>query len=159
MGGAGDTGGACVNSDPGEPNNEDELHAYKLAAIDCSDGNGGNIYGVLADGSDVDWFEYTGNKSLSCIVDGYGSIVEGAGNLRLCQYFECLSGVTEVTCPVGSIADVSPNGRDGCCGTSDFDVTDLNCKGALENNINVFIRVDDPSDQAMCLSYTIAYHY
>lgn len=163
-GGAGGTGGQggapCVNTDPGEPNDSEDT-AYSFGDTGCSDSDPGMIYGILDGPDDVDWFTYVGMDDTTCLVNPtQGVTVVGAGSARLCAYFECTggSGTDPGTCPSGTIADTSPDGRPGCCGHGDFTV-DLNCTGTIDDSSAVYLRVDDPTHQAVCLAYTVSFHY
>jgi hypothetical protein len=152
-------GGGCVDIGLGEPNeSETTAWALKMSSIDDCDDSGDSITGVIAPG-DTDWFYYEGDDKTFCVVDPTRSLSQSQSGLRLCKYFECLNGNTEVDCPGGTTAETSGEGRPGCCGTSGFDV-DLNCAGSLDEHAYVYIRLDQPGgDASTCNEYTLDYHY
>jgi hypothetical protein len=162
-GGSAGAGGAtsCVDIALGEPN-ESETTAYRLkaAAIDDCDGSGDTINGVIAGFQDVDWYFYEGDDGIGCSVDPTRSLTQSESGLRICKYFECISGDTEVDdCPSGTTPALSPENRPGCCGTSGFDVG-LNCGGTLDEHAYVYIRIDQPGGNlATCNGYSLDYHY
>lgn len=157
--GGGQGGGEpCDNTDPGEPNNT-EATAYSFGKLGCSDSPPGNIYGVLAGVADVDWFVYDGQDEISCQVNPTVGVAVKTGIARVCAYFACVSGSTELgNCPVGTSTDMSPDGRRGCCGTTDFTVS-LNCTGTINDESLVYLRVDDPTHASVCAPYTVVFHY
>ena len=61
----------------------------------------GRFVGGFAGGDDVDWYRYKASDS-TCYVDPTRDI-SAAGSLRICKFFQCISGNTEVTCPDGTI--------------------------------------------------------
>jgi hypothetical protein len=144
-------GGACVDDGP-EPN-ETEATATDLGLIsDCNADV--TLDGVLA-GADVDWYKYSGSDDfgISCSVDPYRSIMAD-GQVRICKFFEC-DGLS-VTCPMGSTVEVSPDGRDGCCGLNNLDIS-INCSG-ISDDATVYIRLDKPP-AFQCVDYAMSYHY
>lgn len=157
MGGEG--GGDCVDIGLGEPN-ESEGSAFPLKGnpIEDCDGDGGMISGVIAPG-DTDWFTYQGDDVIGCSVDPTRSFTNGGG-LRLCKFIRCVDSgaTTEFTCPGGTTEATSPEGRDGCCSASGFTIDDVNCTGTLDEDTEVFIRVDRPTGTG-CTSYSVSYHY
>lgn len=144
--------------------NESETTAYKVKAeaIDDCDGSGDLVEGVLAGANDVDWFYYTGDDSSFCVVDPSRALTQSEDGLRLCKFVRCTdsSATTEFSCPSGTTPETSPEGRDGCCGSSAFDIGDLNCTGSLDESAEVYIRIDQPdATSATCNGYTLTYHY
>jgi len=158
-GGAGGQGGSCVDIGLGEPNEGEEV-AFALSGepIEDCDGDGGMITGVIGPG-DTDWFTYVGNDTLGCVVDATRSFSSDAP-LRLCKFVRCVDNgaTTSFSCPGGTVSATSPGGRDGCCGTSGFDIDDINCSGTLDEDAEVLIRVDRESGTG-CTSYSLSYHY
>ncbi len=161
--GSGGAGGGldCPNTGLGEPN-ESEVSAFRLKvdAIDDCDGSGDSVSGVIAGPDDVDWFYYEGDDGIGCIVDPTRAVVQSVSGLRLCVFIECLSGTAEFSCPAPSTSATSPEGRPGCCHSADFDITDLNCTGSLDEHAFVYIRLDQPGGAwDTCNAYTLDYHY
>lgn len=158
-GGAGGEGGACVDIGLGEPN-EAEGSAYALSGdpIEDCDGDGGSITGVIGPG-DSDWFTYIGDDTLGCVVDAQRSFSSDAP-LRICKFIRCIDSgaTTSFSCPSGTISATSPGGRDGCCGSSGFEIDDVDCSGTLDEDTEVFIRIDRESGPG-CTSYSLSYHY
>jgi hypothetical protein len=158
--GDGGAGPGCVDNGIGEPN-ESEATAYPLVsgAIEDCDGDGSTFAGTLAPG-DVDWITYEGSDVFGCVVDPTRAISQSQSGMRMCKFFQCISGDTEVTCPSGTTSATSPGGRAGCCGTMGFGVSGLNCTGTSSDDTDVYIRLDMPNGNAStCNDYTLAYHY
>lgn len=161
--GGGAVGGGCVEVGLGEPN-EKESTAFELAQdpIDDCDGSGDHVRGVIAGADDVDWFVYSGNDALwpVCIVNPTRDFDASEPDLRLCVFFQCLSGDVEIDCPGGTTPSTSPAARPGCCSNDGFEVTGLNCGGTFDEDVYVFIRVDQPgASAATCSEYLVTYHY
>lgn len=150
-------GASCVDTGLGEPDNDSEASAHRVTGS-CEDDKVGKIYGVLDGPGDVDWYVYTGEDKLNCKVNPTHGIEADAGKLRVCVFAECIEADVEVSCPAGAQPEASPGGRSGCCATSTFELG-LNCKGTTADDANLFIRVDDPTGEATCPSYTVSYHY
>jgi hypothetical protein len=150
------TGGSCV--DPGTEPNETEAKATFLDNITDCDGSGGQVDGVLSGPNDVDWYRHKASDTLGCSVDPTRSI-SAVGSIRLCKFFECLSDAPSFSCPQGTVAATSPDGRPGCCGLEGFSV-DFCCGSCAfgSDDAQVYIRIDNP-DQVACLPYQLAYHY
>lgn len=162
-GGAG--GQNCADFGVGEPNeSENTAHELTMAPIGDCDGEGGDISGTIAPG-DVDWFTYEGDDSLTCQVDPTRTFASG-GDLRLCKFAECVGALanTVVNCPSGTSAEVSPQGRPGCCANEGFTLSgdllgnDVNCTGTSDEHIFIYVRID-ASAADTCDDYTLAYHY
>lgn len=153
------SGATCVNSDPGEPN-DSEGAAYDFGTIGCDDDDPGMIYGVLAGPDDEDWYTYIGLDENSCLVNPTHGLTVLAGTARVCAFFACTGGSgTDVGgCPSGTTDAKSPAGRPGCCGSGEFTV-DLNCTGTIDDEAAVYLRVDDPTHQAVCTEYAVSFHY
>lgn len=151
-------GGAdCVDTGLGEPDNGTEATAHRITGS-CKDGDVGKVYGVLDGPDDVDWFVYTGQDKYNCKVNPTHGVEADAGQLRLCVFAECIEAEVEVSCPTEAQPEVSPAGRQGCCASKTFELG-LNCKGTTADDANIYIRVDDPTGEAICPSYTVSYHY
>lgn len=155
QGGAGGAGGdACEGTEPGEPNNDAEATATYVGLISDDDDDASSFSGVLADGSDVDWYTYSGVDTLGYTVDPTRSF--SAGQFRVCKFAECINAApTTVTCNDGSSSATSPAGRKGCCYTSAFSI-DVDCEGE-DDDTKIYVRVDQAT--SACASYTISYHY
>ncbi|MEM6788062.1 MAG: hypothetical protein AAF715_11145 [Myxococcota bacterium] len=156
--GSGGAGG-CVDNGVGEPN-ESEGTAWPLSGVpieDC-DGDGGMVSGTLGPG-DFDWFTYEGDDVFMCVVDPTRSFTS-SGPLRLCKFVACTdpNATTTFTCPSGTVDAQSAGGRAGCCGMAGFEIDDLDCTGTLDENAEVWVRIDRPSGTG-CDSYTLSYHY
>lgn len=147
--------GSCGN-DTNEDNN-DEASATVLAPAEDCDARGGMAAGVLDGDDDVDWFRYDGDDTAGCVVDPERTLAAN-GTLRLCKFVECQGNLadTEITCPEGVTQSISPDGRPGCCSDDGFAFDDIDCPG-IDDDAAVYLRVDQPG--AMCVAYTIAYHY
>jgi hypothetical protein len=162
VGGAGGGGPpACLDLGIGEPNeSEDTAFPLKASAISDCDGDGGTVSGTIAGAADIDWFSYEGDDKIGCVVDPTRSFSQSESGLRLCKFIECFNGNTEFSCPGGTTAATSPGGRKGCCGTTGFKISNLNCTGTLDEHARVFIRVDQPgATAATCNVYSLSYHY
>lgn len=162
-GGGGPVGGGCPDTYLGEPN-ETESTAYWLSAdpIDDCDGSGDHVSGVLSGADDVDWFVYPGNDALwpVCIVNPTRELDASEADLRLCVFFQCLAGETQLSCPGGTTAVTSPEARPGCCSNDGFEVNSIGCGGTFDDDTYVFIRVDQPgATAATCSEYVVTYHY
>jgi hypothetical protein len=157
--GGGGSGGAptCANVDS-EPNGNASSAVPLGTLLDCD--AAAVVYGTVAGSSDADVFRFTGYDDY-CWAEPSVSLTEGASNARLCMFFQCLAGETEVTCPVGTTAAQSPEGQAGCCGgAGGFTVTTLNCTGTISEDVNVYVRVDEPNAPAgSCHDYTLTYEY
>jgi hypothetical protein len=160
-GGGHGAGASCEEPGFGEPN-ETEATAYELAPdpIDDCDGNGGQFSGAIVGANDVDWFAYRGNDSW-CVVNPSRELDPPDHGVRVCAFFACVSSDTELDgCPAGADEATSPDGRPGCCNSSGFTVSDINCPGTIDDDAFVYIRIDVPSaDPSTCAHYTVDYHY
>jgi hypothetical protein len=160
-GGGGD-GDDCVADDA----NDAESSPVVLPDLEDRDPSPNpEIEGTLFDSSDTDWYRYTGTDLTWGIVDPELAF-PGDQGLRVCSYFECFLGETQVSCPAGTVSDKSPSGRSGCCsaeGTGSFLVKSLSCPSADvdDDSMHVFIRIDGagPSEPTACVPYTIRYHF
>ena len=156
-GGATSGGGTqCV--DDGEPGDGSESGAIDLGSVNDCDWNGGSVVGTLSGPSDVDWFYYSGDDVAGCTVDPQRIVSSSA---RLCAFFECASGSTEVACPDGTAPETSPEGRPGCCGQNtgqSFQIGDLNCAWTVDDDVFVYLRIDNP-DGLECVDYGVEFHY
>ena len=116
---------------------------------------------------------YTGLDKISGIVDPFRDRLADM-NLRVCAYYYCLNGQTEIgggteiggvdpiQCPSGTVPATNVLGDLGCCsepGTVQFKVN-LNCKGTIDDSAEVYMRVDGPNvGPNDCIGYSLAYHY
>jgi hypothetical protein len=123
-----------------EPDNDSESTAPFLGVYD--DCEYGPWLIVDLPPGDVDWYSYRGLDSF-CRVNPWVKW-QPYGNLdEVCMFFEC-DGV-EVTCPVGTTTEISPEGRPGCCGALSFEA-EINCAG-LSDDALVYVRLANPSDE------------
>jgi hypothetical protein len=155
-GGSGDGGGGappCNDPGPGEPN-DTEATAMFLGLITDDDSDGSSFAGTLAGPADVDWYTYSGVDTFGYEVDLSRTFT--SGQFRVCQFAQCLTGTTSLTCPSGTTPQSSPAGRPGCCDNASFIITDIDCAG-VDEDTTVFIRIDQPV--SACVPYSIVYHY
>lgn len=147
---------AC-DVDPLEPN-DDESMPTLLGEISDDDDDGGSVFGTLDGPDDVDWYRYTGDDDILSNVDP-ARFVKATGGVRLCKFAECEGGVsdTDFECPAETDAATSPLGRPGCCAPAGIALGDANCTGVLEDNMQVFMRVDQA--QGACTAYELIYHF
>jgi len=147
---------AC-DTDLLEPNDEEAMPTL-LGEISDDDDDGGSIFGTLDGPDDVDWYRYTGDDDILSNVDP-ARFVKATGGLRLCKFAECEGGIedTDFECPAETEAATSPLGRPGCCAPAGVVLGDANCTGVLEDNMQVFMRVDQAEDA--CTAYELIYHY
>jgi hypothetical protein len=150
----------CV--DGGVEPNDSEAAAHPLSAtpiIDCNYA-GDSVSGTISGSGDADWYKYSGDDTLLCVVDPSRSITATNAGLRVCKFVECEVGPTQVnSCPANATAETSPDGRAGCCAGADFDMTDFDCPDVTDDNVTVYIRIDQPGAVATtCNDYTLAYH-
>ncbi len=78
--------------------------------------------------------------------------------LRFCMFLDCLEDgplQTEVSCPGGTDAETSPEGRKGCCSDAGFELKDYNCPGG-DDSLLIFLRLDKPLVDA-CVDYSVSY--
>lgn len=140
--------------DPNEAN-DTLATATSLSATPVGDANGdGGSFTGAAFGADLDWFTYEGSDKLGAIVDPTVGVTSGA--VEVCMFMACLEGPIQYSCPTGT-TDLNDSGVGGCCNTTGFTVTGLNCDG-LSDDANIYIRVK-PSAVDVCESYSMTYHY
>lgn len=147
----------CPGSEA-EPNNSIPS-AVPLKEIDDCDGSGGSFKGVVAGGSDPDFFHYKGNDSFGCVVDATAS-TKSAG-VRLCVFVSCASGTTELkSCKKGT-KETSPGGVLGCCTSGPGEVqVEHGCPlVGTSDSADVYMRVDAPGSGSMCTAYDVSYHF
>lgn len=144
------SGTPCVDDGP-EPNNS-EATATDLGELgDCV--GEATVGGVLA-GNDVDWYTYFGTNGV-CFAEPFRSIVAD-GTVRICKFVECPD--LELECPEGTTAETSPAGREGCCATTEFELS-YDCSGfGGDEDADIFIRLDKPP-AFDCVKYTLTYYY
>lgn len=137
---------ACdMNDDP-----DYEGTAIDLGNIDDCDSSTLSLPGVLGAINDVDYFQFTGTDTISCMTNPSIEVISSSP-VRSCIYFECSAGSTSVTCPMGSTNDTSPSGKLGCCAQDGaLTVDSLDCQG-LDDSALVVIRID--SAPQACSSY------
>lgn len=140
-----------------EPN-DDEAMPTLLGEINDNDGNGSSIFGTLDGPDDVDWYRYTGDDDITGNVDP-ARFVDANAIVRLCKFAECENGLehTEFDCPPETEVATSPLGRPGCCAAQGVALGDANCTGVLEDNMDVYMRVDQGG--AACVDYELIYHF
>ncbi|MBV1859603.1 MAG: hypothetical protein KUG77_14410 [Nannocystaceae bacterium] len=140
-----------------EPNDEESMPTL-LGEISDDNDDGGSIFGTLDGPGDVDWYRYTGDDDILSNVDP-ARFVKATGGLRLCKFAECEGGIedTAFECPAETDAETSPLGRPGCCAPAGVVLGDANCSGVLEDNMQVFMRVDQAQDA--CTAYELIYHF
>jgi hypothetical protein len=157
--------GACAGApciDIGSEPSNSEANAASLASQPISDcnGTGGIVNGTINGSSDVDWYTYAASDELGCVVDPTRTLTSISGGVRLCKYAECYMGATNVTCPIGTTQETSPDGRSGCCANFGFQFDDLDCADTFSDDAFIYIRVDQPAAQAnTCNHYAIDFHY
>lgn len=148
----------CNPKDVEEPNNSEQT-ATQLPNITDEDGAGDWIESILAGDKDEDWFMYKGTDVAFAYVDPTGELYAEM-KIRLCVFVECVAGETLPFECSNSIDAVSPEGRMGCCSTSEdaFVSIDLYCDNDGDDNAYVYMRVDRGyADE--CVPYDIFYHY
>lgn len=63
-----------------------------------------------------------------------------------------------MSCPQGSTAAISPDGRDGCCVTGgSLELNSFSCVQDPDSDADVFVRLDQASQT--CQDYTLSVHY
>jgi len=158
MGGTGGTGGSggtasCDDVDS-EPNGSETAVVPLGTLTDCN--GAANVGGTLDGPGDADWYRFTGYDDY-CWAEPSVTVAPDA---RVCLFVECLSGETQVTCPTGATADTSPEGRPGCCMTGALSVSDFNCTGTINDDVEVYVRVENPEAAVgSCEEYSLTYEY
>jgi hypothetical protein len=150
----------CYDVGQGEPNDSEgtALNLTGQPITDC-DYTGGAVNGTIDSPSDEDWYYYAATDELACFVNPERSLTTTNGGVQLCKYFECYQGPTQVNCPIGTTADTSPDGRDGCCATYGFNV-DIDCTDTSSDDAWVYLRVSAPGAPSnVCTHYAVDYHY
>lgn len=158
--GSGGAGGManCMDNGPGEPNNDNEASAFNLGLVDDDDDAGGMLSGTISPG-DEDWYTYQGDDTFPGVVDPTREF-SSSETLRICKYMQCPDNDENFDCPGGTIDDTSPDGRKGCCGTTGFEIDFICGSSSLnDDSADVWMRVDDPTGQVECATYTLAYHF
>jgi hypothetical protein len=154
----GDTTTGNVCEDPGPEPNEEEPDAADLPDQDC-DADPSTLSGVLDGAADVDWHHYLGIFGFMCgDQDPEPEFqVTASDNVRVCAYFDCLMGQAMTDCGNGSMPEMSPEGRPGCCNDGDLTVA-LNCSMSPDESADVYVRVDQAPEGA-CVEYSVDYNY
>ncbi len=151
------TGMGCQDGGPGEPN-DSEAAAHDLGTIGDCDDEGGSVSGVLDGTTDPDWYKYQGTDGTGCSVDPSRAITS-SHPIRVCKFIQCDDNEeNDFDCPGGTQAVDSPDGRPGCCSTSEFNFG-LTCGSSSLNsdNATVYVRIDTTANE--CVTYTLSYHY
>jgi hypothetical protein len=151
------TGSGCQDGGPGEPN-DSEAAAHDLGTIGDCDDEGGSVSGVLDGTTDPDWYKYQGTDGTGCSVDPSRAITS-SHPIRVCKFIQCDDNEeNDFECPGGTQAVDSPDGRPGCCSTSEFNFG-LTCGSSSLNsdNATVYVRIDTTANE--CVTYTLTYHY
>jgi hypothetical protein len=157
--GGGDAGVPCAPNDPGEPNN-DQVTAHSIGAVTCSDSEILTQTGTLDGPVDQDWFVYQGTDKITCVVNPAVDVVSASANLQVCMYFFCTQGTAVATCPLGTTADTSSTFQDpGCCSPGTDFTASFDCNGSNNGSATVYLRVDDPSNSAVCTDYSLSLHF
>lgn len=145
---------ACF-ADAHEPNNS-EASAAVLGDVSGDDTNGSSLDGELAGSSDVDWFSLHISDVVGSTQDPAASLVVG-GALRICVFYLCDAGTTDLTCPLDASAATSPAGRIGCCRTGGSVQIEPACGLAASDSGLALFRVDTgPAD--VCTPYQLDWH-
>jgi hypothetical protein len=152
-----DTRPTCTEVEA-EPNNSIPS-AVALKEIDDCDGSGGTLKGMVAGGTDPDFFHYKGNDKFGCVVDATAS-TKTAG-VRLCVFVSCASGTTELKSCKKGMKETSPGGVLGCCSSGPGEVVvEHGCPlVGSSDSADVYIRVDAPGSGSMCTPYDVDYHF
>jgi len=146
--------------EPTAGTNDSEALAESLAADPVSDCADPEVLSGVVSGNDVDWYHFEANDDL-CAVEPAASFTQSSADARLCVFVQCTSATanTQFSCPLSTTNATSPEGRYGCCETGSavsFEIGDVNCTGTINEDIDVFIRVDDPvGDPSTCTSYVL----
>ncbi|NUO53729.1 MAG: hypothetical protein HOV80_33190 [Polyangiaceae bacterium] len=151
------TGSGCQDGGPGEPN-DTESSAHDLGTIGDCDDEGGSVSGVLDGTTDPDWYKYQGTDGTGCSVDPSREITS-SHPIRVCKFIQCDNNeANDFSCPGGTMDVTSPDGRPGCCSTSEFNFG-LTCGSSSLNsdNATVYVRIDTTANE--CVTYTLTYHY
>jgi hypothetical protein len=155
---AADAAPTCADSEQ-EPNNS-VPSAVPLRATEITDcdNQGGTFKGVVAGGTDVDFFHYHGKDTALCRTDVTASTK--SPGVRLCAFVVCYKGTTEIkSCPKGTPA-TAPGGVNGCCADANGDVeVEHTCPliGA-DDTADVYMRLDAEGATA-CMPYEVSYHF
>lgn len=146
----------CDDTGPSEPANDSRLNAHYLGKINDDDESGSSFAGVVASMNDPDWYRYEGDDSIYVVDASRTSVAPG---LRICKYIQCKSGNTTFTCPSNTSPD-TVDGIAGCCwtGNASVEIVDIGCSGTINENTNVYLRVDAPTP-VDCLPYSVSFHY
>ncbi len=147
----------CNDGGPGEPNNS-ESTAHDLGTIGDCDDEGGSVSGVLDGATDPDWYKYLGTDGSGCTTDPH-RVVTSSHPIRICKFIQCLDDEeNDFECPSGTMDANSPDGRPGCCATSEIDFS-LTCGSSSINadEAYVYVRIDTTENE--CVTYTLTYDY
>lgn len=151
-----DPGPGCPDNGYGE-SNDTQSTAMDFGTMNDPDNNTQTFCAVLSGATDVDWYTYMGHDTLSGLVNPYQYFSNGT-KARVCAYFKCNSQNTYLTCPANTAPSTAPNGEQGCCGDEPFKVEQLSCDGMFNDDARVWIRVDNPEQNA-CIPYFLSFNY
>ncbi len=165
-----DTGAADTGADadakptrlvcPGEEfePNDSRPTAAPLKDINDCDGSGGSFSGIVAGGTDQDWWSYKGSDTFGCVVDATAG--SGSAGIRVCIFARCLDGSTAFkSCKKGTTITLS-GGEQGCCGEGGTNAQiEHSCTlVGTDDSATVSMRIDAPGATA-CTSYKVDYHF
>jgi len=145
------TGGLNCN-DINDGNNNTEASATDLGTIDDCDGSGESVSGIVAGVADTDWYKYNGDDTFGCVATPLRGLTS-SDPVRLCKFMQCDGGTP--SCPGGTDAATSPDGRPGCCGDAGFEMG-IECDGT-DDDATIYVRVQTTTND--CVTYTLDYHY
>lgn len=158
------TGGACMpvfvcDGDVEAPGEAEALPTM-LPDITDNDDDFHQVTGVLSGAMDVDWYRFHGADKLGYVAEPTLEIVSMTTGMRVCQFLECDNGgvaQTNLTCPDGTKFAISGDLRPGCCHTTGFQITDLDCN-TNDESVQIYLRFDKP-DEDTCVNYEFKAHF
>lgn len=145
----------CSDDSPAEPN-ETQGQAHPLPAA-RDDADPAHLCEALGTPNDVDWFTFTTvDTNLGTVAP---AIVAPADGPRICMFFQCAAGGTNVACPSGTEPTAAPLGQQGCCARGSFAPT-IDCNGFTED-ATVWLQVhhDEANTAPACQRYQLAYEF
>ena len=140
-----------------EPNDSRPTAAPLKDINDC-DGSGGSFSGIVAGGTDQDWWSYKGSDTFGCVVDATASAA--SAGIRVCVFARCNDGSTAFkSCKKGTAITLS-SGEQGCCGEggASAEVEHSCTLVGTDDSATVSMRVDAPGATA-CTPYKVDYHF
>jgi hypothetical protein len=158
------TGGACMEAfvcdgDDEAPGEAEGLPTM-LPDITDNDDDFHQIPGILSGAMDVDWYRFHGADTLGYVAEPTLEIVSMGPGMRVCQFLECDNGgvaQTNLTCPDGTKFAISGDLRPGCCHTTGFQISDLDCN-TQDESVQIYLRLDMP-DADTCVNYEFKAHF